>query len=268
MLSTDLSASKMATSRKLTPRMYDNERLMLHPRIIGSRLGAAPDSWSEQDRSTAVQWSAACQCTTLGSGGMAVSLLEDAGAARSAGTYRAIPLAVALCVGGTAAVQTVGEGNPFWSPMDQHFVRMGHQGWHSFPWTSSEDDDLLTYSGIDELLPAAQDALARIRHLAELEARWDGTDVAAPNAAAIRDAAILITKLANAGAALRPRIGLESDGSVGFTFFREGQPIADMTIPGDDTYSYFAQADGPAASDDDAHLELPIPRDLLDILFA
>jgi hypothetical protein len=133
-------------------------------------------------------------------------------------------------------------------------------------WADPESDVMLTRSATDEAGPAVQGALSRIRHLGSLEAGWDGTDVAAPIPAAIKDAMALVVEMANAGIVLRPRIGLDSDGSVSFMFVRDRWAVANLTIAGDGTYSFYARSGGHVASMDDARVGWPIPRELLQIL--
>lgn len=187
------------------------------------------------------------------------------------GAPRAVtPLVTVLCAGGFLSTVPAGREVLDHLPhgaVNQIVIPLGHPRQVS-PWTVAEDEDVLTRSGAEAMGAPAQEALARIRHLGALGAGWDGTDVDAPNPDAMSDGMTLITKLANAGASLRPTIGLESDGTLGFAFYRDDRVIADMTIPGDKTYSYFAQNGGPPASCDDARIGSPIPRDLLDILTA
>lgn len=183
-------------------------------------------------------------------------------------SHRTSPFFVkVICAGGLAVA---GAGGPVdlsrlsREPVRTSLIRIIDPPLHGSPSIRAEVDYVLTHSGGVETLASAQEAQARIRHLGTLGADWDGTDVAAPNP----DAMVLIAKLATAGASLRPRIGLESDGTVGFSFFREGRAIADMTIPGDSTYSYFAWDDGEPTSRNDARIGSPIPPDLLAILAA
>lgn len=186
--------------------------------------------------------------------------------------HRALPSFVTvMCASGFAVV---GSGVPLDAaglsrePVRTSLIPIHDTLLHGSPWTRAEIEQVLTRSGSVEMLAPTHEAQARIRHLGSLGAGWDGTDVSAPNPDAIRDAMTLIAKLASAGAFLRPRIGLESDGTVGFSFFRDGRAIADMTIPGDATYSYFAQDDGKPSSRDDASIGSSIPSDLLAILAA
>lgn len=76
----------------------------------------------------------------------------------------------------------------------------------------------------------------------------------------------LIVELANAGATIKPRIGLDGDGSVSFMFVRDERAIADITVAGDKTYSFYAHMGNHVASSDDALIGWGIPSDLLSIL--
>lgn len=150
--------------------------------------------------------------------------------------------------------------------VDHSFTELAQSIHGSLPSVGLKAEDMLIRSGAEETEGSAREALGRLRYLGTLDAGWDGTDVAAPIPTAIQDAMALIVELVNAGAAAKPRIGLDSDGSISFTFFRDGRAIADFTIPGDKTYSFYARIRDHVASMDDARIGWSIPRDLLSIL--
>lgn len=195
---------------------------------------------------------------------------------RWAAQHRSMPRAVPLLptmlylVGAAtaAAAERCVQDEPGALAVNHSFILLEQLPRQPSPWAGLESDDVLTRSGTEAMGEPAHEALARIRHLGTLSDGWDGTGIVGPNQGAIEDAMTLIAKLSNAGIALRPRIGLDSDGSVGFSFFRDDRAIADMTIPGErpGTYSFYARDGGATAMSDDAPIGGAIPPDLLSIL--
>lgn len=111
-----------------------------------------------------------------------------------------------------------------------------------------------------------QDAHNRLRQIASLPEDWDGSGIAAPHQAAIKDASALIVQLAHAGIRLRPRIGPDSDGSISFLFMDGENPLADMSIFGNGTYSFYAERGERTAMSDEVHIGGPVPDELVAIL--
>lgn len=108
-------------------------------------------------------------------------------------------------------------------------------------------------------------AMGRINELASLDAAWFGDDRVAPTREAIQDTEALVRKIGMEDFPERPIIGLDADGAFSI-LLRTDDFIADMSVFGDGTYSYFAKAPEGIASADAAKITGPLPIDLRLIL--
>lgn len=109
--------------------------------------------------------------------------------------------------------------------------------------------------------------LDRIDHLAEKEAGWKGAESAKAPSGAIEDARVFLTHLSMLGTVELPAIGLDSDGEFSF-LWRGDDFIANLSILGDGTYSYFARRGEQVARADDAKLSGGIDDALARIIAA
>ena len=110
------------------------------------------------------------------------------------------------------------------------------------------------------------DSLAsRIDDLAVRPNDWKGQGSLAVSSNVVDQAKQFLRTLALEETALAPQVGLDFEGTLSF-FWNEDGVVAELTIYGDGTYSYFARRDDQVATEDEADIDHPIDSRLLNIL--
>lgn len=111
------------------------------------------------------------------------------------------------------------------------------------------------------------EALGRLKELAEKENGWKGAGSIAPSQSALYFAYDLLHKLALENIDRRPSIGLDYEGTFSLSWVDEVISI-DLTVYDDGNYSFFASNQVENYSVDEETLANPLSGQLLSILFS
>jgi hypothetical protein len=110
-------------------------------------------------------------------------------------------------------------------------------------------------------------AWERIRILGTYEDGWKGPGSVGASQQAVDDAETLAFQLFEGNDVIPPRIGLASDGEFVFSWNADGVVI-DLSVVGDGTYSFYAQAGKETFLEDAAPIDRRLPERLLAALRA
>jgi hypothetical protein len=138
--------------------------------------------------------------------------------------------------------------------------------------TQPEDDWMIFVPSITDNWPSvlssgqwAYQAAQRLDLLASRPQGWKHEDSQPPSQAVLRDANILIRRLAVEGCQIAPMISSDVSGDIIF-YWRNGQAVLSLSLDGGGSFSYFLDSEHETVTFDDYPLENPIPKAFFSLL--